>query len=136
MINFNSLMPQSNSRRSLAEKISFIISLFIVSTLVFLICYVWVSGDTAPPILSVSTEATRQVERQYYVPFTVTNSGGETANSVEVVAELAVNQIYVYTGRQQIDFLSRQESKSGEFIFERDPQQGTLTVRVASYQQP
>ncbi|MEL6579105.1 MAG: TIGR02588 family protein [Cyanobacteria bacterium J06621_12] len=129
-------MPKSSSRRSLAEKVSLIISLFIVSTLLALICYVWVSGDTNPPILSVSTDAIRQVEQQYYVPFTVTNSGGETANSVEIIAELFVGQLSVRTGRQQIDFLSRQESKSGEFIFDRDPQQGELTVRVASYQQP
>ena len=129
-------MPQSSFRRSLAEKVSFSISLFIVSILLALICYVWISGDTNPPILSVSTDTIREADQQYYVPFTVTNSGGETANSVEIVAQLAVGQQDIYTGRQQISFLSRQESKSGEFIFDRDPQQGKLSVRVASNQQP
>ncbi|MEN9565481.1 MAG: hypothetical protein RLZZ69_677, partial [Cyanobacteriota bacterium] len=39
-------------------------------------------------------------------------------------------------GRQEVDFLSRQETLSGEFIFDQNPQAGQLSVRVASYQEP
>ncbi len=128
-------MPKNAWGRSLTEKVSFALSLFIVGIIVALVCYLWITGDTNPPILSVTTSQIRQVNQEYYVPFTVTNSGGETANAVEIVGELAIAQ-EVETGMQQIDFLSRQETRSGEFIFSRDPQQGELTVRVASYQQP
>ena len=128
-------MAQDFLRRSPAEKVSFTVSLFIVSLIVALICYTWISGDTNPPALSLSTSQPRQVDRQYYVPFSVTNSGGKTAHSVEVVARLTT-QSETQTGRQQFDFLSRQESQSGEFIFDRDPSQGTLIIRVASYQEP
>ena len=124
-------------RRSLAERVSFGISLFIVGLIVALVCYTWITGDTQPPILLVTTEANiRQVNQQYYVPFTVTNSGGETAESVEVVAKLSFKNGTMETGRQQIDFLSRQEKRSGEFIFNRNPQHGELTMRVASYKLP
>ena len=129
-------MSKKFKRRSQAEKVSFIASLSIVSTIVILVCYAWITGDTNPPTLIITTSQTRQVDRQYYVPFTVSNTGGETANSVEVVAQLFTDIKTTETGRQQIDFLSRKEERSGEFIFSRDPQQGKLTVRVASYKQP
>lgn len=129
-------MPKKFKTRSQAEKVSFIVSLSIVSTIVILVCYAWITGDTNPPTLTITTSQIRQVDRQYYVPFTVSNSGGETANSVEVVAQLFTDLEPTETGTQQIDFLSRKEKRSGEFIFSRDPRQGKLTVRVASYKQP
>ncbi|MDJ0590467.1 MAG: TIGR02588 family protein [Pleurocapsa sp. MO_226.B13] len=130
-------MPNKSGRRSPAEQVSFGVSLFIISTIVFLVCYAWKTGDNEPPILSVTTSSiVREAERQYYVPFTVTNSGGETVESVEVVAELLVNNQIAETGRQQIDFLSRREERKGEFVFSRDPRQEKLIVRVASYKLP
>ena len=129
-------MPKKNHRRSLAEKVSLSISLSIVGTIIALVCYTWIAGDTSPPILSVTTAQIREAKQQYYVPFTVSNFGGETANSVEITAQLFIDPETIETGRQQVDFLSRQEKHSGEFIFSQDPKQGKLTVRVASYQQP
>ena len=52
------------------------------------------------------------------------------------MAELSFNDKVLETGTQQIDFLSRREKRSGEFIFSRDPQQGELKIRVASYKLP
>lgn len=130
-------MQQKPARRSLAEKVSFSISLFVVSTIVFLIAYTWITGDNNPPILSVTTGANiRHIERQYYIPFTVENSGGETVESVEIVAQLLIDRHPKETGRQQVDFLSRQETREGEFIFSRDPSEGELIIRVASYKLP
>ncbi len=128
-------MSKNSPRRSLAEKVSLSISLFLVSIIVALICYTWITGDTNPPILSISTAKTREVNQQYYVPFTITNSGGKTATSVEITAELVTSETTQF-GRQEIDFLSRQETQSGEFIFNQDPEAGELKVRVASYQEP
>lgn len=125
-----------SSGRSFAEKVSLAISLAIMSVIVALICYTWIRGDNNPPILSVTTSEIRKVNQQYYVPFTVTNEGGETAESVEVVGELSLTDGTTETGMQEVNFLSRQEQRSGEFIFDHDPQQGELTVRVASYKTP
>jgi uncharacterized protein (TIGR02588 family) len=125
-----------SANKSLPEKVSFGLSLSIVGIIIALICYTWITGDTNPPILAVTTTQTRLVDKQYYVPFTVTNWGGETAESVEVVADLSLPGGKTETGMQQIDFLSRQEKRSGEFIFNHNPQQGELTVRVASYRSP
>lgn len=131
-------MKQKNYwRRSLAERVSFGISLSIVGLIVALVCYAWITGDNNPPILSITTDSNiREVNQQYYIPFTVNNDGGETAESVEIVANLLFKDQITETGRQQIDFLSREEKRSGEFIFSHDPQQGELTIRVASYKLP
>ena len=123
--------------KSMAERVSFGVSLSIVGIVVALICFAWITGDTNPPILAIATESKiREISQQYYVPFTVSNSGGETAESVEVTASLWLNNKLAETGRQEIDFLSRQEKRSGEFIFTRNPQQGKLIIRVASYKLP
>jgi uncharacterized protein (TIGR02588 family) len=70
------------------------------------------------------------------VPFTVTNAGGETAESVQVVAELRIDGEVVESGEQTLEFLSSQETTGGAFIFTRNPQEGELVMRVASYQEP
>ena len=130
-------MPKKAKKRSLAERVSFSISLFIVSIIFFLVCFAWITGDNNPPVLSVKTGSDiRHIEEQYYLPFTITNSGGETVESVEIVAKLLSNDEEIETGRQQVDFLSRQEERSGEFIFNHDPHRGKLTIRVASYKLP
>ena len=130
-------MSKTNKKRSAAEKTSFIFSLFIISILFFLVCFSWITGDNNPPILSVTIDSNiRNVQQQYYVPFSVINSGGETVESVEIVAKLAFDSQEEETGRQQVNFLSRKEKRSGEFIFNHNPQQGKLTVRVASYKLP
>jgi uncharacterized protein (TIGR02588 family) len=129
-------MKKNSWSRSPAEKVSFIISLSIITIVIALVCFAWITGDTNPPVLSVTTAQIRKINQQYYVPFTVTNYGGETAESVEVVAELFFDEEVIQTGNQQIDFLSRKEQRSGEFIFDRDPQQGDLKIRVASYKLP
>jgi uncharacterized protein (TIGR02588 family) len=130
-------MQKNSKKRTDAEKVSFIISLFIISVIFFLVCLAWITGDNNPPILSVTTgKNIRQIEQQYYVPFSVINSGGETVETVEIMAELSFDGEEYETGTQEVDFLSRQEEQSGEFIFSRDPQQGELTIRVASYKLP
>ena len=123
-------------RRSLAERVSFGVSLFIVSLILLLICFAWVTGDNTSPILSIAMAGEiREINRQYYVPFIVTNTGGETVESVEIVAKLSL-AAGDEEGRQQIDFLSRQEQRSGAFVFSKNPQQGKLSLRVASYRLP
>jgi uncharacterized protein (TIGR02588 family) len=40
------------------------------------------------------------------------------------------------SGEQQIDFLASGEKEEGAFVFSRDPRQGELVMRVASYKLP
>ncbi|MFP4009253.1 MAG: TIGR02588 family protein [Spirulinaceae cyanobacterium] len=125
------------SQRSSAEWISFSIALILLGIVVSLIVYSWASQTYKPPILEVETSADiRQVNHQFYVPFTVTNEGGTTVKSVEVVAELWIDDKLQQQGSQEISFLSGGEIQSGAFIFNYNPDSGELIIRVASYQLP
>ena len=134
--------PQSNQPqqppRSGAERITFGIASFILATVVGLVGYTWLDEQQQqPPLLSVlNTEPIRAAKGQFYVPITVTNSGGDTAESVHVLAELRIGGTIVETGTLEIDFLSSKEEAEGAFIFSRDPRQGQLSLRVASYKLP
>ena len=128
---------QQKLHRSPAEWTTFLIALFILAGIVGLVFHEWLTQDRKPPVISVTySSEIRQVPGQYYVPFEVINKGGETVESVEIIAELRINNEVEESGEQQIDFLASSEKEEGAFVFSRDPRQGKLTVRVASYKLP
>lgn len=133
-------MTESNegrSNRSLAEWTTFAIASFILAILIGLVAYNWLAKKQEPPIISVTRNTPiREEKGQFYVPFAVVNTGGETAESVQIIAELRVNGEVLESGDLQIDFLSSGETEEGAFIFSRDPRQGELIVRSSSYKLP
>ncbi|HEY9691384.1 MAG TPA: TIGR02588 family protein [Oculatellaceae cyanobacterium] len=123
--------------RSLAEWVTFAGATFILILILGLVVYNWFTQKDQPPVLSVTRKGEiSQVQGQYYVPFAVTNVGGDTAESVQIIAELRQNGQAEETGEQQIDFLSSGETKEGAFIFTSNPSEAELIVRVASYKLP
>ncbi|WGV26881.1 TIGR02588 family protein [Halotia branconii] len=124
-------------KRSFAEWVTFSIALLILAVIMSLVGYIWLNDKNQPPIVSVTNKQTiREINGQFYVPFEVVNTGGDTAESVQIIAELQINGKVVETGEQQIDFLSRDEREEGAFIFSQNPRQGKLTLRVSSYKLP
>jgi len=130
-------MNQSREQfsRSPAEWTTFGIALIILAAVIGFVLYDWFSAKKQPPILAVRSEPIQVFQGQFYVPFKVTNTGGDTAETVQVTAELRVNGA-VEEGEQQIDFLAGNETEEGAFVFSRDPRQGELSLRVASYKLP
>lgn len=123
--------------RSGAEWVTFGIALSIVLLVAGLVVYDWLTAPRTPPQLTIQQSGEiRAANSQYYVPFEVTNTGGNTAESVQIIAELEIGGEIVEEGEQNIDFLSAKERQSGEFIFTQDPAQGSLVLRVASYKEP
>jgi uncharacterized protein (TIGR02588 family) len=128
---------EQREKRTPAEWVTFTIACFILAAIIGLVLYNWRTKKQEPPIISVTRrEPIREVQGQFYVPFAVTNTGGETAESIQIVAELRVNGEVVESGDQQIDFLSSGEMEEGAFIFSRNPSQGELIVRSSSYKLP
>ncbi len=128
---------ENNPGRSPAEWITFGIAATILSTVIGLVLYVWLGQQRQPPILSVTHKGMiRQVDGQFYVPFTLSNTGGETVESVRVAAELEINTSFKERGEQEVDFLSSGEEKEGAFIFSKNPRNGKLSLRVTSYKLP
>jgi uncharacterized protein (TIGR02588 family) len=131
------LVSRKRSRTISAEWITFAIASLVVAVLVALVLLSWVTHSNEPPVLAVQPSSeVRVISGQFYVPFTVTNTGGKTAESVQVIGELRLDDDQVETGEQQIDFLSKDEQEEGAFVFSRDPRQGELTIRIASYKLP
>lgn len=123
--------------RSSAEWVSFSIAASILTALIGLVLYTWLGKPNSPPVLSLQPNSEiREDVGQFYVPFAVKNSGTETAESVQIIAELRVNDKVEETGEQMIDFLSGGETEEGAFIFSRNPRDGELIMRVASYKIP
>jgi uncharacterized protein (TIGR02588 family) len=124
-------------RRITTEQVTFTIACLILAVIVSLVLLGWITERNLPPILSVQPQIgeVRSVEGQFYVPYQVTNTGGTTAESVQVVGELSING-ETESGDQTIDFLSKNEVEEGAFVFSRDPRQGELSVRVSSYKLP
>ena len=119
-----------------AEKISFLLSTLVLLAILGGTGWLWVRDrNQGPPQLQVTSNIEER-QGQYYIPFKVSNTGGETAARVQVIVELRVDGQLVEWGDQQIDFLSSQEEAEGAFILSRHPNSGELTVRVASYQLP
>ncbi|MGL5062116.1 MAG: TIGR02588 family protein [Microcoleus sp.] len=128
---------EQQQKRTPAEWVTFAIASSILAAVIGLVFYNWLTKKQEPPIISVTrSEPIREVQGQFYVPFTVTNTGGETAESVQVIAELRVNGEVVESGDREIDFLSSGETEEGAFIFTRNPSQGELIVRSSGYKLP
>jgi len=133
----NSPEKASNKNRSFAEWLSFSIAIFLVAILIFLVLYTWAKQENTPPIMTLKIEEeVRQVGGNFYVPFTVTNTGGNTAASVRVVGKLLIEGKVEEAGEQEIKFLSGGEESSGVFIFTRNPEEGELIIRVTGYKLP
>ncbi len=128
---------QEGQERSPAEWITFGVATAILLALCGLIVYDWLRPSTPPTLRIATAGEVRQVDGSFYVPFVVENTGGETAEAVQAIAELRVGSEVVETGEQLIDFLSGGEQEEGAFIFSRDPAGGaSLSLRIASYKLP
>ncbi|MFB2773435.1 TIGR02588 family protein [Pelatocladus sp. BLCC-F211] len=128
---------QEQPKRSAAEWVTLSISLLILAVIVSLVAYIWINEKDQPPVLSVSNkQKIWEADGQFYVPFEIVNTGGETAESVQLIAELEIQGKVTQSGEQQIDFLSRGEKEEGAFVFNEDPRKGQLTIRVGSYKSP
>ncbi|MDX2243512.1 MAG: TIGR02588 family protein [Leptolyngbyaceae cyanobacterium bins.302] len=123
--------------RSLAEWVTFGVASLVLSALVGLVIYSWATERDRPPVLTLTRpEPVRRENQQFYVPFEIINTGGETAESVQVIAELKQNGQVQETSDLQIDFLASNEKEKGAFVFTQNPQAGELILRVGSYKLP
>jgi uncharacterized protein (TIGR02588 family) len=123
--------------RTQAEWISFAVALAVLTAVVALLIYTWVNTSDLPPHMKVLRSGTiREAEGEYYVPFTVENRGGRTAQAVRIVAEWQEPGAPLRTAEQEIDFLAPGEQEQGTFVFPRDPRRSRLVLRVSGFRNP
>ena len=123
--------------RTPAEWVTFGVASLVLGTISGLVIYSWSTDGDRPPVLIINRpEPIRAENQQFYIPFEIVNNGGETAESVQIIAELKRNGKVEETGDLQIDFLAENEKEKGAFVFTQNPQNGELILRIGSYKVP
>lgn len=127
-----------SSDRTTAERVTLLVSSLVLVGLVSLV--VWANARTgdAPPDIRVEAhiEQVRESETGYYVPITITNTGGNTAQNATVTGELTLSDGSTESGDVTIDFLAGGETEQATLVFSQDPSEGELTLMPVSYQIP
>lgn len=123
-----------DEKRSPAEWVTFAVAVAVILVVVGLIV-VKIPQDRRPP--APVARHGRPVERgaRFVVPVSVENLGDRTARDVQVRAVLRIDD-EEHEGEQLVDFLSGGETEEIEFVFDDDPGDGDLDVRVTGYSLP
>jgi uncharacterized protein (TIGR02588 family) len=129
---------RGRSGRSVAEWTTLAIGAALILGLVGLVTYLYVSGNNRPPVVEAKPldQEIRREAGAYYVPITVTNQGGRTAEEVVIQAELSTSEEAPEVAEFTIDFLAGGETVEGTVVFSADPSAGELTVDVVSFLTP
>lgn len=123
------------SGRSRAEWTTFSLSVLVVLALLTLIGVESFREDLPPtPAVAMSGPVEPRGDR-FHVPVVVTNSGDEAAEAVQIFASLEIDGETI-EGNQTVDFLSGGDRAELVFVFDDDPADGDLTIRVAGYTVP
>jgi uncharacterized protein (TIGR02588 family) len=122
--------------RSVAERTTLAISIILILGLLALVTYVSMTGGSEAPIVEAKPLETeiRHEGESYYLPVSVTNRGGRTAEEVLIMAELVTGDGSTEETEFTLDFLAGGETREGTVVFTTDPLSGELTVDVASFQ--
>lgn len=119
--------------RSRAEWVTFAVASSVLAVVIGAVVSLWAGGPPDPPAFETRTVLVREVAGQFHVRVAVKNAGDETAQSVQVSAELTAESEPPQEAEQTIDFLSGGEEEEVEFIFTTDPREGALKVLVRSF---
>lgn len=126
------------SERTTAERITMVISLVILmATFVLAGWATYRTGDKPAHIeVTANLEQVRETETGYYVPVTITNTGGQTAQDVTITGELDTGEGEPETADVTITFLASDESEQAELVFTTHPGEGDFTLGPTSYLKP
>jgi uncharacterized protein (TIGR02588 family) len=131
-------MSDSSSERTAAERVTLLISLMILTAIFTLAVWANVRTGDAPPLIVVEAQLNdvRETDTGFYVPITITNTGGLTAQGVTVTGELDTGDGQPEMAEVVITFLAGGEAESAELIFSTHPNDGEFSLGATSYLLP
>jgi uncharacterized protein (TIGR02588 family) len=98
---------------------------------------VWEGTRTGvPAAFEARIEPVRESEDLYYLPLTVTNTGGESVQGLGVSLELFDGDTIVERSSATIDWLPEGSSRQVVVILDRDPRRYRPVVGFEGYQVP
>ena len=121
----------------LPEWVSFGVGLAVVLFVLALLTYLHLTGETGRPQIAVTPKVDLvSLERGlYYLPVDVANTGGQTAEDVQIQISLDTGQSNPETITYQIRFLPPNEVDRTLLVFHTNPAEGQLTY-LASFSNP
>ena len=129
-------MSPSRQKRTTAEWVVFGVASGIIAVIAASIGWLWLQPYD-PAHVTVQQIGEPRVEgSQTYLAAEVTNDGDETAENVQVHAEMKVDDEVVAEGEQIIDFLSGDETEEVAFVFDEMPPNAEVELTVASFKVP
>jgi uncharacterized protein (TIGR02588 family) len=124
-----------HAARTTPEWIVFGVSALILVAIVgALVAIAFQGSGPARPAVDPPGAVTLVGDR-FYVPVDVVNHGDAGAAQVQVQAELTTGDTTT-SADQVVDFLGRGETRRLTFVFDTDPADGELVVRVVSFAEP
>lgn len=126
----------TDRRRVTPERAAFLVSVAILVALALAIVFLWVRQRDPVTLTVHQVGAVRVAGELRYVTADVRNTGDETAQAVQVVAELVVDGEVLADRAQLVDFLPGGEVETVVFIFDRTPPDADVELRAGSYQVP
>lgn len=126
-------MSHARRVRSTAERVTFSVACAVLAVVIAAIASLGVGGPGDAPAFTVSSLGTREVGGRFHVRASVENEGDQTAENVQVVANLKLAAGDPEEAEQVIDFLSGGDEEEVEFVFARNPSAGELDIEVRSF---
>lgn len=121
-----------------AERIT--LSISVVILLSILAVAIWSNMQTGqdPPdiVVEADIENVRETDSGFYVPITIKNNGGMTAQDAVIAGELDLGDGEPETAEITIAYLAGGEEEAAELIFSAHPNDGDFSVVPISYLQP
>jgi uncharacterized protein (TIGR02588 family) len=119
---------------SAAEWITLILSSLVIAAVAGTVAFFTITGGDDPASFSAEPQAaaTRGDTGKFYLPVTVTNTGDEPAQAIQVRVELKSGD-QMEEAFFTIELLAAGESEEGTAVFQVDPSQGEVQAVVESF---
>lgn len=129
---------KQRTKRTLAEKVTFGISLALLVVLVGMLVTFQVVSSDDPPAFEVKPNfgGIRNDAGRYYLPVEVTNVGHQTPDAVHIDFELAASQGEPIPNTLDFTFIAGGETLDGELVFDEEPTADALSVTALSFTLP
>jgi uncharacterized protein (TIGR02588 family) len=132
----NSQKQQENNAIPIWEWIVAGVGLVLVAGVIGFLLYEALSSNRLPPDVKLSVDSVVQTRNGFLVRITAVNSGGITAEGVDIEGELRSGTEPVERSQTTIDYLPPRSQKKAGLFFTRDPRQLELHVRPLGYEEP
>jgi len=113
------------------------IGLVLVTSMIALLAYEEIAGDSSPPDVVLKIQSRHHLQQNQVISVTVMNQGGEPASTVKIQGELLNEQgDVVESALSEIDYLPARSEREAGLIFTRPTENFQVKLRALGYEKP